>query len=334
MAHELDIQNGKASIAYVGEKPWHGLGQSLTEDAPIEVWRVEAGMDWQILNAAANYVDNDGTHRAVDNRRVFYRSDNKAALSIVSDKFKVVQPSQILEFYRDLVEQYGFKLETAGCLFGGTKFWALARCGESARIMGQDEIKPYLLLASACDGSMSTVAHFTSVRVVCNNTLRMSVGANGSKAQLRVPHQADFNADKVKIDLGVVTDIWSGFIGDIERLAHTSIAYNQAVDIIAHELKVDNKNKETGEALTTQDMMGSSSPLRRIISLYDGQGMGSKLRSSKGTAWGLVNAVTEFSDHETGSKNGDKSRSFERAHLTDRASFKVAVTNELLKLAA
>ena len=27
MAHELDFSNGRANMAYVGEKPWHGLGR-------------------------------------------------------------------------------------------------------------------------------------------------------------------------------------------------------------------------------------------------------------------------------------------------------------------
>lgn len=122
--------------------------------------------------------------------------------------------------------------------------------------MGQDEVKSYLLMASSCDGSMATAVHLTSVRVVCNNTLRMSIGADASKAKIRVPHSASFEAEAVKQQLGIV-----------------------------------------------------------------------------GTAWGLVNAVTQYFDHETGGK-GDKSRAFERAHLTDRAKFKTSIADRLLALAA
>jgi hypothetical protein len=46
----------------------------------------------------------------------------------------------------------------------------------------------------------------------------------------------------------------------------------------------------------------------------------------------LVNAVTQFFDHEAGSKGGDKSRAFERAHLTDRATFKIGVADRLLDM--
>jgi hypothetical protein len=39
---------------------------------------------------------------------------------------------EILHFYRDLTEQSGFELETAGVLKGGKKFWALAKTGQSS----------------------------------------------------------------------------------------------------------------------------------------------------------------------------------------------------------
>jgi hypothetical protein len=29
MAHEIDLSTGKPAIAYVGEEPWHGLGEKL-----------------------------------------------------------------------------------------------------------------------------------------------------------------------------------------------------------------------------------------------------------------------------------------------------------------
>lgn len=345
MAHEIDLSNDKENMAYVGELPWHGLGKQLTADAGIDTWKREAGMDWSILTSPVIYevpvaVDEEESAKeeysekfeqmTMDERVLFFRSDNHAALSVVSNNFKIVQPSEILEFYRDLVADAGFSLETAGCLFGGRKFWALAKCGESARIMGQDEIKPYLLLASACDGSMATVAHYTSVRVVCNNTLRMAVGADGNKAKIRVPHNASFDHSAVKLDLGVAKDSWEQFIHNANRLASTKIDRDTAIDMVAKQLKKEWLNQEGG-AQERDEMLQASIPLRRIIQLFDGAAKGAEFASAKGTAWGLVNAVTEYYDHEAGNK-ADRNRSFERAHLTDRANFKVNFANELLAM--
>ena len=49
MAHHID------SMAYVGETPWHGLGNALTAQQPIEVWAQQAGMDWRIESSDVSY---------------------------------------------------------------------------------------------------------------------------------------------------------------------------------------------------------------------------------------------------------------------------------------
>lgn len=334
MAHEIDNQEGKDAFAYVGQKAWHGLGQQLTEDADLEVWRKEAGMDWSIKVSDVFYkAGKSDALITMPERKLFYRSDNKAGLAVVSDNFKLVQPGEILEFYRDLTSGAGFTMETAGVLFGGRKFFALAKCGKDVRIMGQDVVKPYLLLASACDGSMATSAHFTSVRVVCNNTLRMAIGSSGQRAQVRVPHSAQFEADRVKEQLGIAKEAWASFIDNITLLAQHKIHRDDAIDVVAAALKAEWRDA-LGNELNRTEQLESSSALRNIIHLFDGGARGAEYKSSNGTMWGLLNAVTEHCDHYSGSKTGDKSRTFERAHITDRANFKVRVANDLLKLAA
>src|SRR5262245_30212424 len=120
MAHLVE------TMAYVRETPWHGLGSMLSDDAPLEVWLKEAGMDWRILEAPVHFQASEGQH-CFDAQKVLYRSDTFAPLSVVSKRYQVVQPKEILEFYRELVEAGGFELETAGVLKEGKKLWALAR---------------------------------------------------------------------------------------------------------------------------------------------------------------------------------------------------------------
>lgn len=319
-------------MAYVGQVPWHGLGRQLTEDADLETWKVEAGMDWNVSKSLLSYNDETGHSHIFPERQVLYRSDSKAALGVVSNDYKIVHPGEVMEFFRSLIEGQGFKMETAGCLFGGRKFWALARTGDAVNIMGQDAIKPYLLMATSCDGSMATAVHLTSVRVVCNNTLRMSIGADAAKARIRVPHSANFEPGLIKQQLGLVSGAWENFLVNVNKLAKFKIDRDTAIQIVADELKREWKNKEGGD-MTQDEMLDSSSVLRRIVKLYDSDSLGNDFKSAKGTAWGLVNAVTQYFDHETGGK-GDKSRAFERAHLTDRANFKVDIADRLLEMAA
>ena len=41
MAHLVE------TMAYRNATPWHGLGNRLSENQPLEVWLREAGMEWQ-----------------------------------------------------------------------------------------------------------------------------------------------------------------------------------------------------------------------------------------------------------------------------------------------
>ena len=116
MAHELyEFENGDYSMAFVGDTPWHGLGQQLHPDAPLEVWAEEAHLNWKIEEGAAAFFDPaDGTVQAIPNRKVLMRSDNRQYLSTVGENYYVVQPVEIIEFFRTLIETSGFKMHTAG----------------------------------------------------------------------------------------------------------------------------------------------------------------------------------------------------------------------------
>src|SRR3989344_4786101 len=190
MAHLVE------TMAYAGAAPWHGLGNQLTQKQPIEVWQREAGMDWQIQESPVHFKsDTIGTLGAIHSfpeQKVLFRSDTKAPLSVVSNRYHTVQPREVLEFYRDLTEVSGYELETAGVLKGGRKFWALARTGQGAVIKGNDQVNGYLLLATSCDGTLATTATPTTVRVVCNNTL--TIALDGTNRAIKVPHNTRFDS--------------------------------------------------------------------------------------------------------------------------------------------
>lgn len=296
MAHELASSN---DMAFVGETPWHGLGNQLPKKQPIEVWQKAAGMDFEIkqtdvLFNAANGDGNLLNLRSNPDATVLYRSDNNEPLSVVSKRYKVVQPRDVLGFYRDLVSVGGFELETAGVLKGGKKLWALARTGQEATLAGGDQVKAYLLLATSCDGSLATTAQFTSVRVVCNNTLQMAVGDN--KGAVRVPHSTVFDPQAVKQALGLGISAWDTFMTSIKTMANRPVNKFEAMSYLMDVL---------GDPALPLNAQPNQKAIQLVYGLYSGEGKGSKLTSASGTAWGLLNGVTEFVDTHRRARNQD-----------------------------
>jgi len=280
-------------MAYMDQTPWHGLGNRLGPKQPLEVWAQQAGMSWYIKESPVHFMaESIGSMASIHSfakQKVLYRSDNKAALSVVSQRYKIVQPAEVLEFYRDLTEYSGFELETAGVLKGGRKFWALAKTGQAMALKGNDLVNGYLLLATSCDGTLATTATPTTIRVVCNNTL--TIALNGEARAIKVPHSTRFEPQVVKQQLGVAVSQWDEFMYRMRYLAERKVKSSEAIHYFEHVL-CDPQPENADPAPNNERA------LKKVQSLYDGQGRGAQLDSARGTAWGLLSAITEYVDHE------------------------------------
>ena len=301
MAHLVE------TMAYTGQTPWHGLGEQLPSKQPIEVWAQAAGMDWQIKESPVHFsidnIHNASMFGSFEEQKVLYRSDTNTALSVVSNRYQVVQPMEVLEFYRDLTEYAGFELETAGVLKGGRKFWALARTGKSTALKGNDVVNGYLLLATSCDGSLATVAMPTTVRVVCNNTL--SIAVNNSENAVKVSHRSVFDADAVKKRLGVAVSHWDQFMYEMKVLSERKVSTKEAnayfETLLTQTTPQSSESTPSGLRLlkpSTKPIIPNERAYKKLQAMYCGQGRGAELTAAKNTAWGLLCAVTEFVDHE------------------------------------
>ena len=317
MAHQLE------QMAYVGDTPWHGLGNQLTQNQPIEVWAKQAGMDWRIESSNVSYMAKNERGQSIimpyEEQRVLYRSDTHAPLSVVSQRYQEVQPMEILEFYRDLTEQSGFELETAGVLKGGKKFWALARTGQSTALKGKDVSNGYILLATACDGTLATTAQFTNIRVVCNNTLAIALrGQSSSAGVVKVPHSTKFDADKVKQQLGISVRAWDEHMYEMKQLSQRKVTQGEAAaffDAVFNNTSMSVADQEENiiqfyrNIATPTPAKEKSEPngraMTKVMDMFNGQGRGAELSSAKDTAYGLLCSITEFADHERRAMSSD-----------------------------
>jgi phage/plasmid-like protein (TIGR03299 family) len=322
MAHMID------SMAYTGQTPWHGLGVELTQGLSVDQWRIAAGLGWEVREAPVMFNVGSADQQslvAADGSKVLFRSDNLFPLSVVSDSYRVVQPETIMDFYKDLSEQHGFQMETAGSLAQGRKIWALARVGDSFRIKGQDEVAPYVLMATSFDKTMATRVMFTTVRVVCNNTLQLSV--NCDRSGISIPHSAVVDKQRIMLDLGIMQEDFNMMHGSIDLLSDIPVSRKQATAIIAKTLFDLDIDADSDKEISTR----KANIIRGVTDLFDGRGIGSDLRSASGTAWGLVNAVTQFVDHSQGNTANTRINS---AWFGTGANTKKKIWDNALALAA
>jgi phage/plasmid-like protein (TIGR03299 family) len=322
MSHELTIRaDDRVEMAYVGDTPWHGLGQKLPDDATIEDWVHGAGMEWEVKHTPVFFDVGEGLMRPFDEREVLYRSDTLAPLGVVSKSYCIIQPRECIEFFDDLVHSVGLSLETAGTMFGGRRFWALAKIGDASLINNEDKVRGYLLLTSSADGMRATEARFTSVRVVCRNTLRMS-DLQDSEGQIKITHRAEWDPDEVKRQLGVAPATFETFMHNMRRLADVRVTDDKAVALTRKLFRPEQKDGEKKDG----------KPFEQVMSLFRGLATGFDLPGFEGTAWGWLNSVTEYVDHETKAKS--ESHRLQNSLMGPGEKLKSAALHQALELAA
>ena len=313
------------TMAYANEVPWHGLGNNINPDSTIEEWQCQAGLDWSVSKRTVMFRSIEfGETMTIPTRHlkdkfVLARDTDNAPFSVVSGRYKPVQPKEVLEFFRDLIATHGMTIETAGSLAGGKKIWALAKTGDAHKVLGNDLVNSYLLLATSYDLTFSTVAQFTSVRVVCNNTLQQSL--KDYIGRVSIPHFKDFDAKHVHEQLGLGRAQWSAFSEALDAIAKVKIDGVKAYTLV---------NKVFDVPLDVEIPSPNRQHVMPVMKMFHGTATGADIAGE--TGWGLVNAVTEYLDkYRRANSQGNRLNS---AWFGDSAKIKEAILQETLELAA
>jgi len=115
---------------------------------------------------------------------------------------------------------------------------------------------------------------------------------NGNSAAIKVPHSTTFDPNAIKKQLGIAVSSWDSFLYRMRTLSERKVKSHEALNYFLKVICATGVQVDPAQGLTNERA------LKTVQALYDGKGHGSDLASASGTAWGLLNAVTEFVDHE------------------------------------
>ena len=289
MAHEISNVNGIDEAFFAGNgnelRPaWHGLGQNLIDAADSETAIEQAHLDWRVLMRPLQTIDG----KTVPNMCATVREDTGDVLGVVSDRYKVLQNRHCFKFLDSLVENGDLQYESAGALRGGQIIWLLARLPSIDTIAAGDTVKRYLLLQSSHDGLSAINTGATSVRVVCANTLRLSLQTNKSTMK-RITHKGDMVSKlaDAQLYLSQFDKAFALFRDEAQLLATRYFTNEQCKEYIQKlfpEVDLETRAKAQRERKVSQ--------VREAFRDHR-----TCLASIKGTWWHLFNSVTQSIDH-------------------------------------
>jgi phage/plasmid-like protein (TIGR03299 family) len=286
MAHMIEFMDGKASMAYAGETPWHGLGTEVPADiTPADMLKA-AGLDWRVTPVPA-FAEIAGKQVSVGHSALVRDVDNKI-LDVITDDWIPNQNESAFEFFNDFVAAGEMEMHTAGSLRDGQLVWALAKVKESFELFKGDTVESYLLFTNPHKYGWSIDVRFTPIRVVCNNTLTLSLNTQSSKI-VKVSHRREFDGDLVKETLGVAKEKLAKYKEMAAYLGSKRFTDESIVDYFTRVFPVSGSKKEisknAGIALEIMDQQPGA-------------------EFAEGSWWQAFNAVTFMTDHMIG-RNSD-----------------------------
>ena len=279
MAHEIE------SMAWAGETPWHGLGVEVHNDLTPDQMMDKAGLNWTV-DKFQSYVDLPNGDKIPTPSQALVRSSDNKVLTMVSDDWNPVQNSEAFEFFNDFVMAGDMEMHTAGSLKGGQMIWALAKVKDSFDILGGDRVDSYLLFSNPHQYGRSSDIRFTPSRVVCNNTLTLSLSSK-SDLMVKLNHRSKFDANLVKSTLGVATNKMQTY----KEMAEFLSSRRYKDDTVQQYLM------DVFPSLTKKDNTVMSRPAETALSVLETQ---PGAEYGAGSWWSAFNATTFAVDHLLG----------------------------------
>ena len=288
MSHEVE------TMAYANETPWHGLGRKVSNDLTPEQMMKAARVDWKVHEAPSYATYKDQT--IPTGQKVLIRSDTGAVLSNVGQDWHIVQNKDAFKFFTEYVLAGDMSMETAGSLKGGQIVWALAKINESFDIFGGDQVDAYLLFSNPHQYGKCIDVRFTPIRVVCNNTLTLSL-STASKRAVRVNHATPFDAELVKETLGLAHKKFAEY----KEMAEFLGSRRYSIDLLKEYYKevfphttVKKGVENVGEVGKKREMTNNAKKCFELVGSQPGA------EYAEGSWWQAFNSVTYFTDQIQG----------------------------------
>lgn len=307
MAHNLEEQNGEVAFALRGKPAWHGLANRIfgeDETVTTQMMLSESKLaNWNVrLEPVADHTpeswrDTSGSQFVVRNNPFDQGVD---VLSVVGSRYKVVQNEDLFAFADNILDgDEHCKWESAGSLKNGKVVFGSLNVPRTMVLDPQganDQTDLYLIVWTSHDGSVAVQAAVTPVRVVCQNTLNLAMRNAKQSFKIRHTQTADGKIAVAREALGLTFGYMDEFEKEARAMFETSVS-----DAKFHEIIRSIYPKPE------QDSKGALKKWENKVTLIDDLYFNSPTQTNiKGTAWGVVNALTERLDYfRTGRGNSE-----------------------------
>lgn len=319
MSHNINEEK----VFVVGQPAWHGIGKVVKEAVTAKEAIKLADLDYKVILKRMFHEGAGKVFFEHTDNKFIVREDTQNVLGIATEKYQIIQNVEAFNFFDVLVGEGQAIYHTAGALGKGERIWILAKLPKDIIINKDDIVEQYLCLTASHDGKSSVKLYHTPVRVVCQNTLNMSM--NDAKKGISIKHSGDIK-DKTKEArkiLGISVNYYQQFESIVKIFEEKTLDVNATKQYFENVLDIED-DKEVSTRKTNK--------LEELHQLFE-EGQGQKL-GNKHSVWKAYNAVTEYVDHYSSIKNleEDQTNKLKNVWFGTGSKLKEKAYNEALAL--
>lgn len=322
MAHNINYneQKGKYSFFSVKEKPWHGLGQ-LVSDHPTSAEALRfAGLDFTVEKRKLFTYDNQNLFGNADtiapnilvpNYYATIRTDTEQVLGVVGKEYAVVQNTDAFSFFDAIVGGDGIQYETAGALGKGERIFITAKLPDYIKVGRDDLIEKYLFLTTSHDGFGSITAAFTPVRIVCANTLNAALRNRTNCIKIRHTGYAKERLEQAHKVMGIANNLAGELEAIFNHCTAVRITDAEVRKLIQLALAPTKETVQDIRACREGEFSTCFANVCNTAFEYAMSNPTQQIDTTKGTLFGAYNAITGYYQNVRMYKDNDaKLRSF------------------------
>jgi len=313
---------GRDSFGYAGAKPWHRKGTLVPGVMTVEEALQVGNLDWEVEKRAIMTADVDSVIipnvYAIGRVGPEVNSDGDKKFvpfeSTVKGRYTIVQNADAFEFFNSAIADGAACIETVGALGNGEKVFAMAKVPGGFEPIKGEHMEQYILLSTSHDGSANIMAAFTTIRVVCWNTLSAAIGEASSKdskkrkkgktgnniVKIRHTKSAQKRIDEAHMVLEASKQYWDRLAEAYRAMATKDMTRLDVMDFVAKTFpgkKVKLPSSKGGFVETEQVSTRTANNRTKVLNLFEGEAIGST-SAIAGTPYQMYQAVTQYIDHE------------------------------------
>ena len=266
---------------------WDKVGTDIREANSVKEALQIAGMDYEVVKSPI-YLSNGFR---IKDQFATKKKGTDEVFGIVGKDYTIVQNEEAFSFVDGIIQD-GLTFVKAG----ETSYMNYIIASLPDQYIMDDKFTPYIIFQNSHVGASTIKAAICPLRIICQNQFAMEFRRSTNKISLRHSSSVHDKMKEAQHTLQFTAEYMNTFTKQAEKLATTKISDESVGSIVDQYFLID-------EEASTRKINSTEAKRQIFLNAYNAEDN----QNFKGTAWGMINAFSDYITHIEPGRKSDKS---------------------------